>query len=447
MKEEYTQATTVHEVFHCFQATLGWTNSTAHSWLDEATAVWSENHIYGGYNTEWAYLETTFAHLDKDRIRFDGNWEYSNYLFFFFAEQHLARNDFIVKILKDALSMPVAEAVTSNFSDFPSLYAQYAKYSLNSFDWKYYTDDPAFKKIVPYWDSKFIYDYYRSGLPAENREVTVNLGKGGITYQLFYFEPRTDILKRLEFDLSRIPDNPNIRRQAFFKYYNADWHEEDWTHEDHPTFCKTDPQGMVFMVFLVISNADLENQQAISFDLKVDGDCTTPEGYVNVTESFSAGGSSFTASLNQRDTLEYSASKGAYVALRSTKVYEASATDVIDMGSGIPPCTITTTASGTLDIVYPENERPSRILLGSDGSFETIAVDTDDFDPDNWVTVITESTCGEGTSEETTPTLMSNQVSLTSADVDSTSIQGTRSESFGDMQIETTFSYHRLSSE
>ena len=111
MGEKDTQATTVHEVFHCFQATLGWMSSTAHSWLKEATAVWSEDHIYKGYNTEWAYLKTTFAHLDKDRIRFDGNWEYSNYLFFFFAEQYLARNDFIVKILKDALTKPVAEAL------------------------------------------------------------------------------------------------------------------------------------------------------------------------------------------------------------------------------------------------------------------------------------------------------------------------------------------------
>ncbi len=447
MTEKDTAATTVHEVFHCFQHTLGMTRTTAQSWLAEATAVWSEDHIYPGYNTEWAYLDTTFAHFDKDRIRFDGNWEYSNYLFFFFAEQHLARHDFIVKILKDALSMPVAEAVTSNFSDFPSLYAQYAKYCLNGFDWKLYTDDPAFKKIIPYWDSKLIYDYYRSGLPAENMEVNVNLGKGGITYQLFYFEPRTDILKRLEFDLSRIPDNPNIRTQAFFKYYNADWYEEDWTHEDHPTFCKTDPQGMVFMVALVISNADLENQQALSFDLKVDGDCTTPEGYINYTETFSIEDHELTVNFNQRDTLEYDAARGSYVVLRSTKVYTESGTDVVVLGEGIPPCTLTTTSEGTLDIVYPENERPSRILLKPDGSFEMIAIETDDHDPENWVTRTTESTCGDTQVEEASPLGLVNGVELTPADISPTSIQGSRSHDFGDMHVDIVFSYDRLTGE
>ncbi|MCK5850749.1 MAG: hypothetical protein KAH23_07525 [Kiritimatiellae bacterium] len=443
MNREYTKSTTVHEIFHCFQDTVSIPDSNAHMWLQEATAVWSEDFIYPSSMVEWEYLDQAFSNFGKDRIRFDGQWEYSNYLFFFFATQYLDRNDFIVKMLKDSKTMPVADAVMTNFADFGSLYAQYARYNLNLFDWKLYKDKPDFKKISPKYNSIDTYDYYSSGVVPENKTITKTLGRGGIIYEVFWFAADADKPKRLEFDLSKTPDDPNIHVQAFYGI-GTNYFEEDWTYESHPFFCRTEESERVVMVILVISNADLKNQKTITYDMKVDGDCNSPEGSINYFETFSVDGSSFATDFKQRDTLEYDAARGAYVVVSSTKVYNSNSVDIVVLGEGIPECTITTTSIGTLDYVYPENERPSRILLKPDGSLETIDLEADDHDPENWITRTVESTCGDTQIEQIDPILIMGGVNLTSADISSTSIQGSRSHDFGDMHVDIVFSYDRL---
>ena len=85
-------STLAHELFHAFQ--------NAHSvfeekWLSEGTAVWAEDFIGSGWNTEQDYLPALFA-PDRNRMETltskDGDQPYAAYLFPFFLTKHAFRS-------------------------------------------------------------------------------------------------------------------------------------------------------------------------------------------------------------------------------------------------------------------------------------------------------------------------------------------------------------------
>lgn len=81
-------STLAHELFHAFQNAY---SVFEEKWLSEGTAVWAEDFIGSGWNTEQEYLPALFAR-DSNRMETltgsDGDAPYGAYLFPFFLTKH-----------------------------------------------------------------------------------------------------------------------------------------------------------------------------------------------------------------------------------------------------------------------------------------------------------------------------------------------------------------------
>lgn len=86
---EVMEATSAHELFHCFQYHIPLRDfgNADQKWLREATATWAENYVYPGYNTEHSRLQLFFSTRHLPLVHRFGLKEYSDYLFFYFMEK------------------------------------------------------------------------------------------------------------------------------------------------------------------------------------------------------------------------------------------------------------------------------------------------------------------------------------------------------------------------
>ena len=257
LNEKETKSTTAHEIFHCFQFKLGLVYAKAEmKWLMEATATWSEDFIYHGYNTEHEYDGEYFGETNKDLLSLKGNREYSLYLWFYYLIQKAGLNpgDVAGMLISSKTSDP--RNILNGRPNFNYDFKDFAVWNWNQDIAKYYVDDPKFPdESIPNTFSLDGRDIKTIGEDSNN----VSLDKGGILYTVYTF-PNEDI-KNIEFKTKDFGAGEGSKKglQALYKV-NGNWYQEDWSGLEQKTFCRKIDEENVELVVIVTSNSDVKNK-------------------------------------------------------------------------------------------------------------------------------------------------------------------------------------------
>lgn len=127
------EATTVHELFHCFQFNLDkiyrYNFSADIDWIMEATATWSEDFVYPKKNSEHQYLSGFFDDIFNDLVSTSRTKEYSSYLWFFFLSQHLGQDNHIKKVLTKSVNGKVKKAIQAAVADYSDVFAEFGAWN------------------------------------------------------------------------------------------------------------------------------------------------------------------------------------------------------------------------------------------------------------------------------------------------------------------------------
>ncbi len=384
--DQELQATAVHELFHIFQYEMGLTwfdISPELEWLIEATAVWSEHHVYPSYNTEHEYLDEFFEHLNSDRLSTFNTREYASYMLFYFLGNYWGTPPDIVEILNAAVGesftmdisgMFMREIGWENMKDF---YGEFAFYNWNQEPYKLYVDTPFFPEKKPAGNSKEKYEVWFT----EEREYSVFMDNGGIVYQRFEFIPPPEEMAWARFDFEvEIPERNNVqyvKRQALVKIGDT-WTLEDWTDLKYREFCRRKDAENVDVVVLIHSNGFLQEGLFYEYTVDTKGDCPM-EGYtkINFDASVSGGGLVFTDTLElySADAFEYCPIAGAYVLTKRSATF--SSLTVTEMPNpfhmpdvpeiGPPVLKQSVTRSGSISEEYDEEDQLVKFTLPEDG--------------------------------------------------------------------------------
>lgn len=285
-----TKTTFVHELFHDFQFEIGVDYSgTNRMWAMEATATWSEHYAYKAYNSEHEYLSDFFSTFHKDRVGYDGSFEYGSYMLFYFLTDYSDSNVVVKDFLYDIVtggSSAVRSFFDGYYSDFNDQYAQFALYNIDARPLVYYNDQgplpgaangSAFKRIN------------MGGNDEDPQDV--KLDSGSIQYYFYRFHKTDENARHIEFTFAPITE-PSIKRQAAI-LAEGSWRIEDWTELTEKKYCrdKEDPLEHVDAVILIYSNANLKDTGSIDVDsFVVETDACIDQVRITLTGDYSISG-------------------------------------------------------------------------------------------------------------------------------------------------------------
>lgn len=268
LSDDNLRGTAAHELFHCFQEYVDADpNVAAAEWVWESSAVWSEEFVYPGANTEHRFDRTFFSTLEYHLFDTGGTHEYASYPWWFFIYQRDGKTgnavrDFYLEIQR--------EGTIEAFGGRPNRYEEfkeYALWNLNTDPHEYYDDFDGEPSLRPHGSSAS----YRALNHGETVDEPVILQAGGIIYYLYTFD---DLVGKVSFDLTDVQKNADNENgiQAVYRI-DGEWTYEDVSYRDDLTFCRTRESENVDALILIVSNGLLDDSPSgslVSEDITID---------------------------------------------------------------------------------------------------------------------------------------------------------------------------------
>jgi hypothetical protein len=422
----HLRSAVAHELFHIFQYTLS-TRFAGHSdeinWLVESAATWAEEYIYPSHNAEHEHFGPFFHHLHKNLICGDTLRWYGNHMWWRFLQQHLRTTMPIAEIHKAAAQSEssIADLIENSVRDFPSLYAEFARYNWNTKPNVVYTDIPS---MPPY---PLAFPTKRKKVIDTRCETPMHdtLMKGGMIYHALAFKAPPDSIARVILAFNPAYESQSIQRQALVLVGDT-WYIEDYTGMDTVTYCRRSATECVKALVICHANADLGATGAVDYTIDTRKQCRTAlSGVLTVEESYTSsdGTVSYHSSLTSVETIEYDKSVDAYrIVNRSTSFSSTNSTDMGEVMPGMPMAQ-NTVENGSVVESYASGEGPIRFALPP-SSYIAIDAETNSTD---WLTRTSTLEGGGTTTEKTTPAgTWKPDYPLESSEILSDRIKGTK---------------------
>ena len=289
--DRFYKTTLVHEMFHAFQYSYTWSLGNSRWWA-EATAVWSEDFIYKGFNSEQRRLKHFIPYPNKSLYDNQPNpFKYGAYIFPYYLTQN-SGNQTIKNIWEDCTYSGCLNAIDNNISDgFKGQWKEFTLWNYNIAPVRYYTDENGFSTLS---SSKNIGDVFLAGddtIPIP----TIN----SLSAQVMRLTSMVDLntYKQLIFkdlkDFTSLSDKTSIKAVIYLEDQTKK--VEDWTDLEERTFCLVCDENndecveeKLNYIVLIFSNADMENSLPSS-EIKTEGKeeaCTgTWYGTIKVKET------------------------------------------------------------------------------------------------------------------------------------------------------------------
>lgn len=395
----HLRSVTVHELFHIFQYALSKRflgTSDEINWLAESAATWTEEYIYPANNSEHERHDAFFFHLHKEFINGDSLRWYGNYMWWRFLEQHLETASHIATIhraLANQGGVGVKAQIENLVADFPSLYAEFARYNWNTKPNVVYTDVPSMPPS-PLALPKVITG--RAETPMHD-----SLAPGGMVYHPWAFKASPDSISRLTIAFNPAYESECIKRQALV-LVGETWFVEEYSGKDTVEYCRHSATERVKALVMIFSNGDLDIPGAVDYTIDTRKQCDARlTGMLNVEASYTSsdGFKTYSATLTSVDEVEYDKAVDAYRLVRRNTTY--SSQDETNMGEILPgvPLKGSTVEHGSVSEYYESGQGPIRFAVGS-SPYIVIDAETESKD---WVTTTTTLEGGGSHSEKTTP--------------------------------------------
>ncbi|MFA5360237.1 MAG: hypothetical protein WC349_04755 [Patescibacteria group bacterium] len=260
-----------HEIFHSYQYAYKY-DVVKDNWWGEATAVWAEDFIYPGDNTEQTRLSRFFKYpttgLNKETP--PSAHHYSAYIFPFFITKKYG-DEFMKKSWngcdgKDCLKS-IDEIIEGGFKQ---QWKEFTLWNYNKEPAKFYTDKNGFSTV--------------SGDSAKGKE-TIFINGDNIEINIAEVQPLaariSDVvdmqedksIKRVIFkDLKQFTNQLDKKTsiKALIYYKNGKKEVEDWSEKSERSFCIENKDEDFEKVVLITSNADMK-KPTTKAKIKVEG--------------------------------------------------------------------------------------------------------------------------------------------------------------------------------
>jgi hypothetical protein len=251
--------TLAHEIFHSFQFAYE-RDDEDDDWWSEATAVWSEDFIYPGLNTEQSYLKTFIYHPQTELFsRTDPTYHhYGAYIFPYYLSESTSQDSFIKETWEGCGSQTCLKAIDAAIDGgYKKQWREFTLWNYNKDPAKYYGDVGGFPDISSE-DSSNFGETEITG--KEIQLIDIDTLKPLSAFLNKAINITDDSIKRLVFkDINTFTGiNENAAIKAIIYYTNGKKEVEDWTDIQQRSFCIENPDEDFLYIMFIFSNADME---------------------------------------------------------------------------------------------------------------------------------------------------------------------------------------------
>ncbi|MDH4209714.1 MAG: hypothetical protein OEV76_12620, partial [Anaerolineae bacterium] len=377
------RGTLVHEFLHAI--IWGYTMAVGceypeYSWLNEATATWSEDYISPKYdtgNSEQPYAPAFLNHSEWSLQALGANHEYGAYLWPFYLARTYQPE--LIRTIWDATaSKNSLEAVDGAIpGGFLEQWPEFAKLNLNR------------EPVDDYyqWDglthsARFSNTYQGDIYSGAEREIPLKADVQALAARYYRITPFDSAVTKVRYengDRFFSGAEPRAKVQALIKIEGQPWTTEDWTILPYREFCRTKPEERVEEMVIIVSNSEWEDRGDVLDPgtpaplLRLNKEPCTCEDLAQVqnwtgqvmfsfTTSASSGGESISynhsATVNLQMAPDYQNSD--YVAWQDASL--GGAGEVNDIHTDSPDFVETLVGSGALYAGGPTQDDPSANL-------------------------------------------------------------------------------------
>jgi hypothetical protein len=270
-------STTVHEVFHAFQAAFPLRSCFAgaeYRWWTEASATWSQDFFYGRTNQDEQPIATYFLAYPEKSLDFRNDQrEYGAYLLPFFVHRLVGDTDFVRKSWENGASQNAVRAVDAALEGgFYEMWSEFALHNWNrnpvdayqSEDGLIFAARPQGGRTqdvrlaggavdgsipLPYDLPPLSATYLHFRFPDVNPGTVVYWN--GVTAKLtlqdeYSSEPASE------------PEKKGATVEAIYKI-NGQWQTADWSDVDFVQFCRDRRAERIEELVIVISNSEFDD--------------------------------------------------------------------------------------------------------------------------------------------------------------------------------------------
>jgi len=269
-RKKVLRTTLAHEIFHAYQYAYKYAEPKD-DWWSEATAVWAEDYIYPGDNTEQDWLSNFIPYPDTTFYEQSPPSEhhYGAYIFPYFYSENYG-DDYMRKSWEGCESGDCIKAVDQAIDGgYKKQWKEFTMWNYNKDPAKKYTDINGFKTLS-------------SG--DRNTGQTLIIGDSVQEIDVELLEPLTAYLT----DAINIANHEEVQKLTFKEidsftglsdkaaikaliYYEDGRKEiEDWTDKKERSFCIASKDERFAHIMLIFSNADME-EVIPPIDIKVEG--------------------------------------------------------------------------------------------------------------------------------------------------------------------------------
>ncbi len=263
-EENVLGGTLAHELFHVFQTSFA---RYSDEWLEESTAVWSENYINSAWNTEQEYMEDAFEHEMARTERLDTDSEngvYGVYLFPYYLTNVNPRTNSVIRLIWENRRDGYAEmeAVQNAIGDFDDIWKEYSLATMDV--------EPENGKIPDTVEKRFGGEDPLNLLPIHGMQELeldyLGIAEGIVNLkgvQSAYFEVKNlnqgADAPAVRFDLTPFQKHPEkVSVQAIIHYRDGRKIVEDWTGRAERLFCLNIDSQNFSEIYMVIGCSDSE---------------------------------------------------------------------------------------------------------------------------------------------------------------------------------------------
>ena len=271
-RKRVLRTTLAHEVFHAYQYAFKY-REPADDWWSEATAVWAEDFIYGGDNTEQDWLHVFIEHPDTslfDQHNPD-NHHYGAYIFPYFYSENYG-DDYMRQTWEGCESAGDCLKAVDQVIDggFKKQWKEFTMWNYNKEPVKKYTDINGFKDVSSDAGGKTGQEMLTAD-PEDNIEIDMmNPLSAYLTDAINIADP--DKVKKLKFknlkDFTDLNESTGIKALIF--YENGRKEVEDWSKLKERSFCIENKDENFSHIMLIFSNGDMKDMIGPT-SIKVEG--------------------------------------------------------------------------------------------------------------------------------------------------------------------------------
>ena len=262
-QENELGSTLAHELFHEFQRAF---IEDSEWWLEESTAVWSQDDINKTWNTEQHWIEYAFDEFEMarmERLHTDSdNGVYGVYLFPYYLTNVNPKTNSVIRLIwenkEDGYSG--IDAIKNSVGDFDDVWKEYCLATLDEDPKDGLIPDIVIKKFGGENPLILSTEHGYQTMAIDNHGLAVgHVVLGGM--QAGYFNVTNSNqgadAPAIRFDLTpfqKYPDKVSV--QAIIHYRDGRKEYEDWTGRDERLFCLSVDRQNFYDIYIVIGSSD-----------------------------------------------------------------------------------------------------------------------------------------------------------------------------------------------